>query len=99
VQRKILHTDGEEGEDLEEWTVTQVVRECTHPTSRERTLTLHYEDGVEEDVCEGAVHRPAKVHYLHRCRSTPPSGSASNRGPCKQTTCCMSEQHPRSVGP
>lgn len=99
LQRKILHADGEEGEDLEEWTTTQVVRECTHPTSRERTLTLRYEDGVEEDVCEGAVHRPAKVYRLHRRRSHPSGGSASNRGLGNQTTRYMSEQQPTLIRP
>jgi hypothetical protein len=51
--------------DLEMWSLAHVLGESMNPVSKEKVLTVRYEDGQQEDVCEGAVHRPGKARRLH----------------------------------
>jgi hypothetical protein len=56
IQRSVLN-DGfdDDPTDVDRWSMAHVLEECIHPTTKEQTLRLHYENGDEETVCEGAV--------------------------------------------
>jgi hypothetical protein len=61
VQRSLLGDDeAEPGTDLEAWSVGHIMRDSVNPVTLERTLHIHFQNGEEQDVCEGAVYRPSK---------------------------------------
>jgi hypothetical protein len=66
---------GEDFNEVETWFVAHVIRECINPINKESTLIVRYEDGHEEDVCAGAVHRPEKSPRIH---GQPPVPSVSH---------------------
>jgi hypothetical protein len=62
VQRLFLADDtGVDIEQLENWSLAHVLREYIDPGTKMKMLRLRYANDEEDDVCEGAVHRPLRV--------------------------------------
>jgi hypothetical protein len=57
---------GEDCDDVDTWTHAHLVRECIHHITREKIVTLRFENGDEEDVWEGAIYRPNRVNNPER---------------------------------
>jgi hypothetical protein len=67
VQRQLLDVNRVEDYDADKtWSFPVLIRECINPVTTKKTLTIRFEDGHEEDVCEGAVHRPGRAPRTHR---------------------------------
>jgi hypothetical protein len=59
VQRHLLHNNLLDGnDDYDIWTSTYVVVDYIDLTTKKRLLRIWYENGDEEDVCEGIADRP-----------------------------------------
>jgi hypothetical protein len=86
IQRTLLQEPTEDGEDLETWTHAHLLRECINPKTKEKTVILRYENGDVEEVYEGAVYRPERVHdpqRKSRARQEPesrPTSSSAEQG-------------------
>jgi hypothetical protein len=62
VQRLLLADDtGVDIEQLENWSLAHVLREYIDPGTKMKMLCLRYANDEDDDVCEGAVHRPLRV--------------------------------------
>lgn len=58
IQRSLLNEDTvDENDDHHSWTLAHVMKDFVNPTTSERSLVICYEDGHEDLVLAGAVHR------------------------------------------
>jgi hypothetical protein len=55
----------DECNELDTWCLAYVLLETVNPINKEKTLRVRYEDGEEQEVCAGTIHRPKRAARLH----------------------------------